>query len=322
MHELVSYFERELPRVNEELDACTSRLHPLVKQMADHVLQAGGKRLRPILTLLTAQCLGYTRDDVYPLACTMELFHSATLLHDDILDSSQLRRGVASAHTVFGETKTILTGDALLALGNQLVAEYRSPELSLCISEGIVATVTGEIVEIDHTRNVAIDEATYLEIITGKTAYLIKASCKCGAILAGASAEQIEAAGEYGLKLGIAFQLIDDCIDYASSTEKAGKPVATDLLEGKLTLPFLYFFDQADAQTKAGIAQKIRDDLLEEPDIAAIVQAVRDGGYDQRTKKMARSYLDGAKQALELFPQSQERGLLEKALEYVLLRER
>ncbi len=322
MHELVSYFERELPRVNDELDACTSRLHPLVKPMADHVLQAGGKRLRPILTLLTAKGLGYTGNSAYNLACAMELFHSATLLHDDILDSSQLRRGVASAHTIFGETKTILTGDALLALGNQLVAEYGIPELSLCISEGIVATVTGEIVEIDHTRNVAIDESTYLEIITGKTAYLIKAACKCGAILAGASPEQINAAGEYGLKLGIAFQLIDDCLDYASSAEKTGKPVATDLLEGKLTLPFLYFFDQADTQTKADIAAKIKDNLLKESDIAVIVQTVRDGGYDRRTKEMAQAYLDGAQQALEVFPQSAERGLLEKALEYVLRRER
>ncbi len=167
-----------------------------------------------------------------------------------------------------------------------------------------------------------IDDATYLEIITGKTAYLIKASCKCGAILAGASAEQIEAAGEYGLKLGIAFQLIDDCLDYASTTEKTGKPVGMDLLEGKLTLPFLYYFQQADAKTKAELAQKIRDNLLNDQDITAILQAVRQGGFDRRTQEMARSYLDGAKEALQVFPQSPERGLLEKALEYVLLRER
>ncbi len=143
MHELVSYFECELPRVNTVLGDCTSRLHSLVKPMADHVLQAGGKRLRPILTLLVAKSLGYKGESAYNLACAMELFHSATLLHDDILDSSQLRRGVASAHMVFGVTKTILTGDALLALGNQLVAEYAIPELSATISDGIVATVTG-----------------------------------------------------------------------------------------------------------------------------------------------------------------------------------
>jgi len=232
MQELKARIIAEQPRFNATLATEVGTLHPLVQPVAAHVLKAGGKRLRPLLTLLVARALGYADDDIYPLACSVELLHSATLLHDDILDDADLRRGMAAAHTVFGSTATVLAGDALLALANLIVARYGDPRLTACISEAIIRTATGEIVEIAHMRGTDHGRDTYIDIITGKTAWMLRASCELGALRAGASEEAVRAAAAFGLDLGIAFQIVDDALDFADRAD-TGKPVGGDLREGK-----------------------------------------------------------------------------------------
>ena len=212
MQALRDYIHASLPKIDDCLEREVEALNPVVRPVARHVLQAGGKRFRPLLCMLTAQGLGYRDDGILPLASALELIHSATLLHDDVLDKAEQRRGQQAAHLKYGVTETILAGDALLALANRIVTGFGNVELVACISEAIYRTATGEILEIQRMRqpNLTLDE--YLEIIVGKTGYLIQTACQSGAILAGSS-QQLDAARTFGLNLGIAFQLVDDALD-------------------------------------------------------------------------------------------------------------
>lgn len=325
MQELIAYIEAEQPRVNEVLDRETGKLNHTVRPLVEHVLRAGGKRLRPILTILTARAMGYRKDNIYPMSCSLEFLHSATLLHDDILDDAEFRRGLPAAHTVYGQTETILAGDVLLALGNRLMADYGDARLTACISDAIMATATGEVLEIAHTRDAALSEERYLEIITGKTAYLIQAACRCGAILAGAEPELERAASDFGMALGVAFQLVDDALDYSSSAEVAGKPVGADLAEGKLTLPMLLYLKDQDVETQQDFAELFQQENSD-PDLqdklGRVAAKVRSLGYDKKTRDRAAQYLDTARKSLEMLPDCEERTLLGQALDYVLNRQK
>ncbi len=322
MRELLRHIEAEQPRVNALLGRQTDTLDLYVRPVVAHVLKAGGKRLRPLLVLLTARALGRDSDDLYPMACALEFLHSATLLHDDVLDQAQTRRGIAAAHILFGVTKTILAGDALLALGNKLMADYGEPRLTACISEAILRTAVGEVAEIANVGNLDLTQAQYLEIVTGKTAWLIQAACRCGAIAAKAEDRLEQAASDFGLNLGVAFQLVDDALDYAGDSRATGKPIAADLVEGKVTLPLLCWLDTLDDAARHAFR---RDFACEERDperLLHVVKLVQASGCHHKALKVAAGYLDTARSALALFPQSEERTLLEQALEYVLNREK
>ncbi|HDQ40635.1 MAG TPA: polyprenyl synthetase family protein [Desulfonatronum sp.] len=331
MHGLHRYLRQELPIINDFLARETEKLQPLVRSVAGHVLQAGGKRLRPLLTILFARGCGRVSDDVYPLACAMEFFHSATLLHDDILDDSHLRRGITTAHLVFGKTETILAGDVLLALGNRLVAEYGNPCLSLRVSEAIMHTATGEIQELDWINTPTLSQDHYLEIITGKTAFLIQAACHCGAILAGGDPVLEQAALDYGINLGIAFQLTDDALDYEARAEISGKPVGGDLREGKLTLPLILYLEGLSKSRRNNLlseftlktsASKQRTPCLSEQRIAAIIDEVQTSGCVGVTRQRAAYFVNLAAAALEKLPDTAERKVLEEALTHTLQRDK
>ncbi|GFM38191.1 polyprenyl synthetase family protein [Desulfovibrio psychrotolerans] len=317
MRELIAYLSAEQPRINATLERETAGLNPLVQPVVAHVLEAGGKRLRPLLTLLTARALGYAGDDVYPLACSVELLHSATLLHDDIIDDADLRRGTPAAHTMFGNTKTVLAGDALLALANAIVARYGNPRLTACISEAIVETVTGEIAEIAYLRSTGHPQQTYIDIIKGKTAYLIQASCRLGALIAGADKTQEEAAALFGMHLGIAFQIVDDALDFAPSAKDIGKPVAGDLREGKLTPPLLMYLENLTGDAHKSFVQKFETGMFTEAEVLAVAAAIREQGLDARTRTLAEDYLATARTALNALPDCAERTVLAQTMEYV-----
>ncbi|GAB7079068.1 polyprenyl synthetase family protein [Megalodesulfovibrio paquesii] len=328
MHALLEYLHAEQPRINASLQALLAELNPLVKPVAEHVLAAGGKRLRPLLLLLCARGLGRDDDALYPLACSLEYLHSATLLHDDILDDATLRRGRPAAHTLFGLTPTILAGDVLLALGNRLMADSGDARLTACISRSIMATATGEILEIAQVGNIGLTVQQYLEIITGKTAWLLQAACQSGAIAAGATPEQEAAAAAYGLDLGIAFQLVDDALDYDATREKAGKPVGADLLEGKVTMPLLFYLETAPVEEKTALAAlmaRLRQGEAPESlaaEFAPFVGKVAACGGAARTRAAARDCALRAAAALDAFPASKEKELLLEAVAYVVAREK
>lgn len=332
MLKLKAYLAAELPRINKTLDAEVAVLHPLVRPVAEHVLRAGGKRLRPLLTLLTARalaargakndapCRGNAGPDLYPLACSVELLHSATLLHDDILDGADLRRGLPAAHTVFGQTETVLAGDALLALANRIVARYGDARLTEAIAEAIVQTATGEIVEIAHQRSTDHGHDTYIGIVTGKTAWMLRAACELGALAAQAPAHAVEAAAGFGLNLGIAFQIVDDALDFAASPKDTGKPVGGDLREGKLTPPLIYYLETLTPHERDAFVARFRLGAFDDAAVAAVAADLQARGCHAKTRNLAVQYLDKASACLGALPDTPERRILLQSIEYVLNR--
>jgi octaprenyl-diphosphate synthase len=322
MKELKEYLAREILPVEKAIRNELTGLDPLVKPLAEHVMLAGGKRLRPILCILCARSFGFSGDDVYPLAAAIEFLHSATLLHDDILDNATLRRGRLAAHLEFGVPQTILAGDVLLALANKMVAAYGKPELMRSVSEAIIQTASGEILELARIGNPSISREDYFRIVTGKTAWLISAATECGAILAGCRAEAVDAARRFGLDLGIAFQLVDDALDFSAPEEVSGKPRGGDLREGKFTLPLLLYLESLDHASRAEFTAGITGRSLDESAVLDILSRIERNGCIERTKECARDYLGRAREALMRFPDGKERALLEMVLEYVRNREK
>jgi octaprenyl-diphosphate synthase len=320
MNELLLYFQRELPGINDFLDSEADKLNGLVKDVAKHIIGSGGKRIRPMLTLLMARALGYDKDDYHAIACSLELLHSATLLHDDYLDDAEIRRGKAAAHIVFGRTETILAGDVLLALANEMGARYDNARLSWLLAKGIMETAVGEIEEIEFSKNPSLDRAAYMEIIIGKTARLIECACRCGVTLAGGTQEQEDAAGEYGLNLGIAFQLVDDALDYASPTSETGKPEGGDLKEGKVTLPLILLMEGGDEAGSETLLEALKEGSLSEDQSASILDQVREGRYSEKTRDEAAAYVEKAKECLAGFAPSEEIMVLKQAADFVLTR--
>lgn len=321
MQDLYAYFQSQLPQVEQSLQEQLQTLNPTVRPVATHILQGGGKRLRPILCVLMAEVLGSSREDIYSLASALELIHSATLLHDDVLDKAQFRRGSPATHEVFGVTQTILAGDALLALANKVVTGFCSVELVSCISEAIYHTAVGEILEIQRMQQPSLSWVEYLEIIKGKTGYLIQSSCLSGAILAGADPAQREAAASFGFNLGVAFQLVDDALDYSLSSKQAGKPLGGDLREGKLTLPLILFLEDLDPKQREGLLVRIKEQELSVLEQDWILEQVREKGLDSKTRQKAGYYLHKAKEAALNLPQGACSSLLLDMVSYIQQRE-
>ena len=320
MNELRAYFERELPGINVFLATEADRLDGLVREVARHTLLSGGKRIRPILTTLVARSLGHAEDNITAIACAVEMLHSATLLHDDVLDDATVRRGKVAAHVQFGATEAILAGDVLLALANKLGAEYGIPRLNSLLAQGIMATADGEIRELAHTKNPTADRATYMDIIIGKTARLIETACRLGAALASPDRALEDAAGEYGLNLGIAFQLVDDALDYSVSEDEMGKPAGGDLREGKMTLPLIMHLESLPKDEAAAVLVALREKQLTPQQTEGILTSIREKGLAEKTREAAAGYVDAAVRSLSALPDGLERTVLIQASQYVLSR--
>ncbi|WP_320170853.1 polyprenyl synthetase family protein [Maridesulfovibrio sp.] len=320
MTELLAYFEKELPRINGFINEETDKLEGLVKGVARHVLLAPGKRIRPVLTLLTARGLGYAKDDIYPLACSLELLHAATLLHDDILDDADLRRGVKASHLVFGTTETILAGDVLLALANRIGAGYGKSRISYIMADGIMATAEGEIREIAHISEPMVNRDTYMDIIIGKTARLIETSCRMGAALACDDLAVEDSVGNFGLNMGIAFQLVDDAIDYESPSDDTGKPEGGDLKEGKVTLPLILYLEMLQDDQAEELLAAIKSRTLSDEKRDFLLAEIRKHDFGARTRQYAADYIEKAKKCLEPLPDSAECRVLKQAADFVLTR--
>lgn len=320
MNELRAYFMREIPGIDAFLAAEADKLDGLVRELARHVLLSGGKRIRPMLTILFARALGHQAGDILAIACALEMLHTATLLHDDVLDQALVRRGQTSAHVCFGTTEAILAGDVLLALANRLGADYDIPRLNALLARGIMATADGEIRELAHTKNPTADRGAYMDIIIGKTARLIETACRCGAALTSRDRALEDLAGEFGLNLGIAFQLVDDALDYTVSEDEMGKPAGGDLREGKMTLPLILHLEGLAPAEAGELLCALREKRLTVEQAEGIVRDVREKGLAEKTREAAVGYIAAAVKELEALPVSPEREVLAQAAEYVLNR--
>ncbi|MBR3665263.1 MAG: polyprenyl synthetase family protein [Desulfovibrio sp.] len=306
----------ELPRINAALEEAEHTLPAPVQPVAHHIFNSGGKRIRPLLLVLVARLLGCQGDNVYRLAVTLEMLHAATLLHDDVIDDAATRRGRPAAHTLFDQTQTILAGDALLACGNALVADFQNTALSRSFSQATSETCAGEILEIAAQRDPELSLEQYLAIISGKTAKLISCACEMGALLAEASAQQVAAAAAFGEHIGIAFQLVDDAIDFAEEGV-TGKPSFGDLREGKMTYPLRCYRQNLDSDARAHFDEQFRSAAFSPEACRAIAESVRRLGYDRSTRDFADSYLQQAEDNLMDLPDGKERTLLREMAAFV-----
>jgi len=313
------FLSKELDRINTALKKEIDLLEPAVRPLAEYVLLSGGKRLRPLLTVLCFRALGQTGDEVYPLACAMEFLHSATLMHDDIMDESLLRRGMPTAHTIFGKNSTILSGDVLLAATMLIVLRYKNFQILQRVAEAAIKTAAGEVVEIANLRNSDLAFADYLRIIEGKTAWLTSCACEVGALQAGGSPEQVKAASVYGFELGLAFQMVDDALDLAPESS-TGKPSGGDIREGKITPPLYFYLEGLSAEQRDEFLLKFSSGAFDSADITRIVQDMLAGKLDQRTRDLAEEHLHKARAVLESFPPSIYRDLLHELSFYIQIR--
>jgi octaprenyl-diphosphate synthase len=269
----------------------------LINQVAEYIIGAGGKRLRPMLLLLAAGSLGHGGPDAHQLAAVIEFIHTATLLHDDVVDESDLRRGRRTANAVWGNAASVLVGDFLYSRSFQLMVELDRVEVMRILADTTNLIAEGEVLQLLHVRNPDTDEAAYLRVIERKTAVLFAAATRLGALLAGADATLQQQLHDYGLNLGYAFQIADDVLDYSSDAGTLGKNLGDDLAEGKATLPLIHAIRESDAP--------VRDHLraaIEHGDTGALPQvlaAIHASGGLEYSRERARGYADLAERALD-----------------------
>lgn len=242
---------------------------PLVGQVSRYIISAGGKRLRPALLLLVCGALGFKGSSRFNLAAVVEFIHTATLLHDDVVDASALRRGHATANETFGNPASVLVGDFLYSRAFQMMVEADSMRIMQVLAEATNVIAEGEVMQLMNMHNAALDEAAYLEVIRSKTAKLFEASARVGAIISHASTEVEEACAQYGQALGTAFQVIDDVLDYTGDSQVMGKNLGDDLREGKATLPLIVAMQRSTPEQ--GVIIKT---AIEQGDISQIKQVV------------------------------------------------
>ena len=269
----------------------------LINQIADYIVSAGGKRLRPMLLLLAAGALGHRGADAHQLAAVVEFIHTSTLLHDDVVDESDLRRGRKTANAVWGNAASVLVGDFLYSRSFQLMVELDSMQVQRILADTTNRIAEGEVLQLLHVRNPDTDEPAYLRVIERKTAVLFAAATRLGALLAGANPGVQQQLFDYGLNLGYAFQIADDVLDYASDAQTLGKNLGDDLAEGKATLPLIHAIRHSDEATRQVLRTAIEHgDTSAMPAVMAAIHATDGLGY---SRQRARDYAALAEQSLD-----------------------
>lgn len=295
---------------------------PVIPALAEHLISAGGKRLRPLLTVASARACGGEGDIVAArkLAASVEFIHTATLLHDDIVDSSEMRRGKVAAHLIWGAASSVLVGDFLFARAFELMVETDSIKALGVLATASSVIAEGEVLQLTRSHDVNLDEDTYLQIIRAKTAELFAAACETGALGAGVSAEKVAALREYGMALGIAFQLSDDALDYGATSEALGKNAGDDFAEGKVTLPLLLAIERSKGDEDAFWERTIHRGDRKDGDFEHALKIMRGTGAINATLDRAYEYADQAKAALAILPDSDWRKALEAVADYAVSR--
>ena len=298
---LADLVKADLKRVNQTIIEHMQSPVALIPQLAGHLIAAGGKRLRPMLTLGAAALCNYKGDRHIRLSACVEFIHTATLLHDDVVDESDLRRGRESANAVWGNQASVLVGDFLFSRSFQLMTADGSIEVLRILSEASALIAEGEVQQLITTNDTETDESAYLEVIKGKTAKLFAAAAEIGAVVAERPKAEQKALESYGMNLGIAFQLVDDVLDYSAKQEKLGKTVGDDFLEGKITLPVILAFRRGDDHERAFWRRTLGHLDQQKGDLAKAQQLMAKHKTLSDSLDRARHYAAIARDALGLF---------------------
>lgn len=286
---------------------------PLIPQLAGHLISSGGKRLRPMLTVAAADLVGYTGGAQYALAAAVEFIHTATLLHDDVVDGSDLRRGKAAANIIYGNPATVLVGDYLFSRSFELMVEAGSLRVLDILSRASSIIAEGEVDQLTAQRKIETSEEHYLSIIAAKTAALFAAACRISAVVAGRSDAEEQALDDYGRYLGVAFQLVDDAIDYDSEAAEMGKGKGDDFRDGKMTLPVILAYAAGNEEEQQFWRDAIAGFRAEDEDLAEAIAIIARHGTVEATRQRAADYAQKAIDALSIFPAGEMRSALEEA---------
>jgi len=288
--------------VDREINRRLSSEVALINQLGAYIIHSGGKRLRPLIVVLAARALGYSGDKHITVAAIIEFIHTATLLHDDVVDASELRRGHATANSVFGNEASVLTGDFLYSRAFEMMVDVGSMRVMQILAHTTNTIAEGEVLQLLNCHDPDVTEEQYFKVIYGKTAKLFEAAARLGAVLNGADPATEEALARYGVHLGTAFQLIDDVLDYTSDSQELGKNVGDDLAEGKPTLPLLYVLREGNAAQQQLVRTAIEHGGRDQ--IAAVLTAIESTGATAYTARRAENEAERAIQALAAIPES------------------
>jgi octaprenyl-diphosphate synthase len=299
--ETLSQFKPQFDKINRALELVLESRIPLIVDMGGHSLLGGGKRLRPLLFVLSSRLCGYAGEDLYRLSTIFECIHTASLLHDDVLDNAEVRRRKPSANQLWGNHAAVLEGDFLYSKSFSIAVSANNFRFLERLTETTTQMAEGQILELIHTDDWNMEKEAYLEVITAKTAVLISAACACGAIVAGADEATVRALGDFGMGMGIAFQLMDDVLDYSTTQNIFGKPVGKDLREGKITLPLIYAIPKLEKEDRHGLEVLFKERRANEADYRRLIGFVRKNGVLGRIRDEARVYVDEAAQCLAPF---------------------
>ncbi|MFC1867226.1 polyprenyl synthetase family protein [Thermodesulfobacteriota bacterium] len=310
-------FSKHFERIDKELNKNFSSRVPMIEDIGRHSLLGKGKRLRPLLFLLSGKLCGYKGEDIYSLSTMFEYIHNASLLHDDVIDNAATRRSKPSAKHIWGNSAAVLTGDYLSSKAAAIAVRTNNIELLKMAIDTGARMSEGQFLELIHTGDWNTSKDEYMDIITSKTAELMSTTCACGAIIAGAGKEISYNLSKYGLNLGIAFQLVDDLLDYASSEEELGKPVGKDLREGKITLPLIYTLSGSKNEEINRFENQFKGQDADEEDYMKLIKFVRKSGAIERIRSEAKEYSGKASEFLDIFPESPVKTDLIDLNEYV-----
>ena len=315
--ELLASCSDDFTKIEKALNQHFHSHIPFVNEVAGHILFAGGKRIRPLLTVLAARLCGRNDEAVFDPAVVPEYLHAASLLHDDVIDEGEMRRGNLPAYKIWGNKAAILVGDFLYARAIELASRFGDARIARVIAETVALMSEGEIIQLLHSTGDDFDKKIYMDIIHRKTAVLISASCKIGALLANGDDLQVSALEKYGTSLGQAFQIIDDVLDYTADPEELGKALGTDLNEGKRTLPLVYALEQAGPREKDRILGILESGPTDE-DLGWIQQFLKESGSIDLSMRHASEIINEARDALEVFEGSREKDLLLNLATFIL----
>lgn len=317
---LSALVDSDMKRVNALIIDRMDSPVALIPQLASHIVAAGGKRMRPMMTLAAAQMFGYRGDAHLLLAAAVEFIHTATLLHDDVVDESDLRRGVDSANAVWGNKPSVLVGDFLFSRAFQLMVEAGSLRVLGILSNASAVIAQGEVQQLITANDIATDETAYMEVIRAKTAQLFAAATEVGGVIAGASEAQQQALDSYGLNLGIAFQLIDDILDYSASQADLGKTVGDDFRDGKITLPIILAVERSTQEERAFWQRTLEQQDIRDGDLAHAMVLMQKHGALTESLDRARLYGKAARTALASLPDTPVRTALDDLIDFTIER--
>ncbi|MBN2466709.1 MAG: polyprenyl synthetase family protein [Deltaproteobacteria bacterium] len=310
----------DLQAVEHELKKNIESSVELIPTIGSHILASGGKRFRPLILILSARACGYKGKVHISLSCVLEFIHTATLLHDDVVDNAAIRRGNSSAHTIWGNQASILVGDFFFSQAFSLIARADNWRVLTILTEASSKLAQGEILDLVKEMDAECTEEEYLSIVNYKTASLIEAASHIGAILGGADGGKEEAMRNYGYNVGIAYQYMDDTLDYVSTEEEFGKTIGKDLRDGKITLPLIYALRSSSPEDRDSLVAAIEDDSLTEKEVARVVALITKYQGLEYAGEKARYYAREAKACLRAIPDSPWKEALLTVADYAVRR--